>query len=135
MKILLVEDEPELSQVAAESLEHMGHEVLQVTGVHTALAALEDSSLEIDLMIADHRLVDGWGVALVVECRVKHPHVRVGIVSGCLEAEEVQLLEDYGIPYWRKPVLYSNVVRELIRPRAPLSLTARKAIPSEEGPS
>lgn len=136
---MLVEDEPELSQVAAESLEHLGHEVVQVAGVHSALAVLSESAQDIDILIADHRLTDGWGVALVLECRVKYPRLRVGIVSGCLEPNEIEMLEEYGVPYWKKPVLYSIVVRELIRPRAPLSLSSRptksQTAPLEGGPA
>lgn len=117
MNILLVEDEPELSQLAAETMEGMGHKVTVVSGVDDAIAALEDEGNEIQVMLADHRLPDGWGVALCLQCRVKHPHIRVAVVSGCLTPENIELLEDFKIPYWVKPVLYSKVVRDLLRPK------------------
>jgi DNA-binding NtrC family response regulator len=119
MNILLVEDEPELSQLAAESMEHMGHKVLCVTGVQEALKALADEKNDLGLMISDHRLPDGWGVALVLECRVKYPRLKVAVVSGVLTPENVELLEEYNIPYWHKPVIYSKVLRTLLRPPPP----------------
>ena len=116
MHILLVEDEPELSQLAAESMEGMGHHVTVVSGVEAALASLESSAGDLDLMIADHRLPDGWGVALCVQSRVKYPQLKVCVVSGCLNPENIELLEEYKIPYWQKPVLYSSVLRKMQNP-------------------
>ncbi|NDV61810.1 response regulator [Puniceicoccales bacterium CK1056] len=116
MNILLVEDEPELSQIACETIEGMGHKVKVVAGVEDAIAALEDETQALDLMIADHRLPDGWGVALCLQCKVKFPQVRVAVVSGCLTDENIELLDEYKIPYWKKPVLYSTVMRELLGP-------------------
>ncbi len=117
MHILLVEDEPELSRLAAVAMEDMGHQVTVVSGVEAALAQLQGKAAELDLMIADHRLPDGWGVALCVECRVKFPKLKVCVVSGCLNSENVELLEEFNIPYWRKPVLYSSVLRKMLRPQ------------------
>lgn len=116
MNILLVEDEPELSQIAAETIEGMGHKVHVVAGVEDALVALADEARQIELMIADHRLPDGWGVALCLQCRVKYPHIRVAVVSGCLRSENIELLDEFKIPYWKKPILYSKVMRELLGP-------------------
>ena len=117
MNILLVEDEPELSQIAAETMEGMGHQVEVVSGVEDALKALVNNTPH--LMIADHRLPDGWGVALCLECRVKHPRVKVAVVSGCLTPENMEMLKEYRIPYWVKPVLYSTVLRSLLSPKQP----------------
>lgn len=125
MKILLVEDEPELSVLAAETMEGMGHKVEVVSGVEDALKSLEDHHEEIDLMIADHRLPDGWGVALVLQCRVKYPKIRVAVVSGCLTPENISLLNDFKIPFWTKPVLYSTVLRELLGPKLPPKINKR----------
>lgn len=117
MNILLVEDEPELSQLAAETMEGMGHKVWTVAGVEDALSILEDVDKSIDILIADHRLPDGWGVALCLQSRVKYPRIKVAVVSGCLTPENIELLDEYRIPYWVKPVLYSKVLRELLRPK------------------
>lgn len=114
MHILLVEDEPELSKLAAATMEGMGHTVTTVAGVNAALQLLEQGSQKFSIMIADHRLPDGWGVALSVQCRVKYPGVKAAVVSGVLTPENIELLEEYGIPYWRKPVLYSTVLRKLL---------------------
>jgi DNA-binding response OmpR family regulator len=119
MHILLVEDEPELSQLAAETMETMGHRVTVATGVEEAMRHLDDPSLDLDLMIADHRLPDGWGVALCVQCKVKHPRLKTCVVSGCLNTENIQLLDEFKIPYWQKPILYSTVLRKMMTPPVP----------------
>jgi len=114
MEILLVEDEPELSRLAAETIEQMGHAVTTVSEVHAAMDLLEKEPGKFKIMIADHRLPDGWGVALCVQCKVKFPQMRTAVVSGVLSPENIEMLEEYEIPYWRKPVLYSTVLKQLI---------------------
>jgi DNA-binding NtrC family response regulator len=119
MHILLVEDEPELSRLAAETMENMGHQVTMVSCVHDAMSFIEDHEGEVDLVIADHRLPDGWGVALCIEFRVKYPKLKTCVVSGCLNHENIAMLQEYGIPFWQKPVLYSTVLRKMTAPKPP----------------
>lgn len=119
MNILLVEDELELSRMAVETMEGLGHRVTAVVGVQEALEILESEDHDIGLVIADHRLPDGWGVALCLQCRVKYPSLKVAVVSGVLSPENIEMLDEYKIPYWHKPVLYSTVLRELLRPKPP----------------
>ena len=131
MHILLVEDEPELSHLAAECIEGMDHQVTVVSGVEAALVELERCAPKLDLMIADHRLPDGWGVALCVQCRVKFPQLKVCVVSGCLQPENVELLEEFKIPYWQKPVLYSSVLRRMQDP-PPFTVSTGAGLVDEE---
>ena len=64
-------------------------------------------------MIADHRLSDGFGVAFCVQCRVRYPDLLLAVVSGCLTHADIELMQQYNVPFWRKPMLYTQVVNEL----------------------
>jgi len=117
MHILFIEDEEELNQLATEELTLMGHSVHSVTRMEGAKAYFEQNSEKIDLIIADHRLPDGQGIDFVIEAKKINPKLKVSIVSGCLVDKEIQSLEQVGIPYFPKPLLYSSVLRELTKPR------------------
>ncbi|HEV8661762.1 MAG TPA: sigma-54 dependent transcriptional regulator [Candidatus Methylomirabilis sp.] len=77
--ILLVDDDPLLRGSLAEDLGAHGHEVaVAETGAH-ALSFLEH--LPIDLLLADLRLPDVTGIALLHEVRARHPEVQVVIMT------------------------------------------------------
>lgn len=87
--------------------------MVAVDGVTAAQSALEEQANRIECVIADHRLPDGYGVAFCVQCRVRYPHLLLGVVSGCLAQSDIDLMEEYAVPFWRKPVLYAQVADEL----------------------
>lgn len=113
MRILFVEDESELNELACGQLERQGHEVVSVDNVKAAQAVLEEGVDAIDCVITDHRLPDGYGVAFCVQCRVRYPKLLLGVVSACLVPKDIELMEEYDIPFWVKPILYSQVANEL----------------------
>ena len=117
MHILFIEDEEELNKLATEELTLMGHSVHSVTRIEDAKAYFEQNAEKIDLIIADHRLPDGHGIDFVIEAKKAHPKLKVSIVSGCLVDRNIQSLEQAGIPYFAKPLLYSSVLRELTKPK------------------
>jgi two-component system OmpR family response regulator len=121
MNILLVEDEPELSRLAADSLRNLGHTVDTVSGVEEALAQLEANHSRLHLLIADHRLPDGWGIALCLQTMIKYPSMKVAVVSGCLSPDDVATLEAYKVPFFRKPILYSTVIKAIMANSMPKS--------------
>ncbi len=119
MNILLIEDEEALSEVAAIQLRNLGNTVHTVSNLEEAARFLEKPEDALDLIIADHRLPDGEGIDFIVE------RVRAGctiptvVVSGCLTVADAAVLEREDIPYYRKPVIYSEVVRRFEPPRGP----------------
>ncbi|MCC5807708.1 MAG: response regulator [Opitutales bacterium] len=116
MNILLIEDEEALSEVAAIQLRNLGNTVKTVCNLEEAARFLENPEARLDLIIADHRLPDGEGIDFIIE------RVRAGctiptvVVSGCLTVADVAVLEREDIPYFRKPVIYSEVVRRFASP-------------------
>ena len=66
MRILFIEDEWELNEVASEQLRSMGHQVNSMLGIEDSRRYMEDHPDTTDLIIADHRLPDGQGVKFVI---------------------------------------------------------------------
>ena len=116
MRILFIEDEWELNEVASEQLRSMGHQVNSMLGIEEARRFMDDHPDTTDLIIADHRLPDGQGVKFVIEARRANPRLKVAVVSGCLNDDDIALLQQERIHYFNKPLLYSTVLRALTRP-------------------
>ena len=116
MRILLIEDEWELNEVASEQLRTMGHQVHSMLGIEEARRFIEDHPDTIDVIVADHRLPDGQGIKLVIEARRANPRLKVAVVSGCLTEDDIMLLQQEQIHYFNNPLLYSTVLRALTRP-------------------
>ena len=113
MNILLIEDDRELLSSAVEQLELKGYRIYPAYSISESQAVLNDQSIRIDLIIADHELPDGRGVKFLIEHRAKKPHCHCAVVSGCLTAHDIVLLEENEIPYFHKPLLYVKVIEEL----------------------
>lgn len=114
MKILFIEDEQELNVLGATQIGQLGHEVISAFGVEEARKIMEsEDGNEIDAVIADHRLPDGWGVDYLVSLQKERPTLRLAIVSGCLTAKDEEALNDADIPYFRKPLIYSTVIKRM----------------------
>jgi CheY-like chemotaxis protein len=113
MRVLLLEDEQALNDIAAEQIRRQGHEVYTAVTIAEAEAILADPASRVDCLIADHRLPDGPGVALCVYTQKRFPRMAIGVVSACLTANDRAFLEQHGLPFWRKPVLYSKVMEVL----------------------
>jgi CheY-like chemotaxis protein len=80
--ILLVEDDPQVREVALRSLQAAGYRVMAARDVSEALAATEDDLARIDLVISDVIVPGGSGPQLVDTLRHRHPTLRVLYVSG-----------------------------------------------------
>jgi DNA-binding response OmpR family regulator len=115
MKILLLEDEKDLAQTGRDQLELLGHEVITAYDIAEAREVLADRSQHVHIVIADHRLPDGLGIDFVVDLREQVPEAVFTIVSGCLTDRDVDRLENLGIPYFMKPLLYSKVVADICK--------------------
>ena len=129
MRVLLLEDEQALNEIAVQQIQRLGHEVVSAVTIAQAEAILADPQAKIDCLIADHRLPDGPGVALCVTCKHRFPRMAIGVVSACLTRADRVFLEQRGIPYWSKPILYSQVMEKLGATRPPPPV-ARKPPPN-----
>jgi len=83
MKILVVDDDPEVLDALSEQLGYLGHQVITMRGGFEALSYLE-SGKHADLILTDVVMpqMDGW--ELVQTVRARWPMIRIGVVSGQL---------------------------------------------------
>lgn len=130
-RILLVEDNPEVAEVAARMLEELGHEVRTVGSGPAALDALNAGD-PVDMVFSDIVMAgepDGLGMARLV--REARPEVPILLATGYSEAA-ARIGDEF--PILRKPYKLAELNRaiaERLSPRAAGELvdleTARRA--------
>ncbi len=135
MKILLIEDELEMSSLAVSQLSKLGHEVVTAHSLRDAYAIYTEQKEQLDLIIADHRMPDGPGVDFILDLSYTEEQVRLAVVSGCLTSTEKRLLEERKIPYFQKPILYSTVVSSFPKKTPPNAAPVQKNESSGDKPA
>jgi two-component system NtrC family sensor kinase len=99
--VLLVEDEPEVRELAAESLADLGYAVLTAATAPDALERLR-SGVRVDLLFSDVVMQGGMnGVQLALEARRMRPELKVLLTSGYTGSIDRGQVED--IPLLSKP--------------------------------
>ncbi len=140
MNILLIEDERELRESGVAQLELHQYTVYPVSNLAEAHAVMENPTMPVHLVLADHSLPDGQGIHFVIEMKAQFADCQYAIVSGCLTDGDVSLLEEREIPFFRKPQLYGKVVegfrrahlmKTSCRESAPEVLSDEVVVPSE----
>ena len=80
MKVLLVEDSPEVSLITVEYLGELGHQVIAVTDAELAMVELARG--DFDAVMTDVSLPGMSGIELAKEVVNNHPKLPVVISSG-----------------------------------------------------
>ena len=102
LKILVVDDHDDTSQVMARLLKGRGHQVKTAVGVNTALAAAHQEPF--DLLISDIGLPDGTGLELMRQIQSIRPTPGIAL-SGRGSSEDVRQSQDAGFAaHVTKPV-------------------------------
>ena len=94
-KLLLVDDEADGAEFAATLLSAHGLQVIVVHSAREALHALQ-SDKEIDAVLSDVMMPGMSGLQLAEEIRVRHPTVKIVLMSGHTLPD---LLKDHEQPY------------------------------------
>lgn len=99
LRVLMVEDEPELCELAMDWLRALGH---HCTAVHTSQAALETLETQhFDLLFTDVLMPGPMdGLALVQAVAKRHPGMRILITSGYMGGHQIDVLPG---PFLSKP--------------------------------
>jgi len=111
--VLIVEDEPDLMDVAAALYISMGYEVVTASNAQEALALLE--TRPVDILFTDIIMPHGMnGVELALHAREHHPDVKVILASGyplpALKLDESSLSD---FAFVNKPYRLSDLARAL----------------------
>jgi two-component system OmpR family response regulator len=109
MRVLLVEDEPEMAQALVSRLGRSGFIADHVGGLEDARAAL--ACHRYGLTILDRRLPDGDGLDLLPELRRLQPDLRVLVLTACeAVSERVSGLDAGADDYLAKPVDFDELM-------------------------
>ncbi len=116
MRILIVDDEPNILSSVGSALKRSGHEVVTAGSFAAAREILDDS---IDVALLDVWLGDGDGIELLSIIKKKIPHVECVMISGHAEIETaVTAVKSGAYDFLEKPlsldkidVVLSNIAR------------------------
>jgi DNA-binding NtrC family response regulator len=90
-RILVVEDDAEVSGSIAQMISHLGHTPCACSHVEQALKFLETE--QVDLMLVDYRMPDLTGLDLICILKEEGRHIPVIMMTGFAETEERVLAE------------------------------------------
>jgi signal transduction histidine kinase/CheY-like chemotaxis protein len=100
LRVLLVDDEPEVRSALADLLAMSGHTIFQAAGGREALAWLE-AGQPVDLVLTDLGMPGMTGADVARAVRGRWPHLRLGLMTGWDETEglagETSALVDFVI--------------------------------------
>jgi len=111
-RILVVDDEPLVTQLIAEALALEGHEVDTAKNGREALERI--SACAYDAILSDLRMPELDGVGLYRELDQRNPGLlrRIAFVSGTTQpVEYASFLEETGVPVLRKPFAIDDLQR------------------------
>lgn len=112
MRVLLVEDEPELALMLRSTLEKQGFVVDQAASVAVAEEAIE--LIEHDVALLDRQLTDGDGITLLKLIRKRRPNLPVIVISALGKpADRVEGLDLGADDYLAKPFLIEELIARM----------------------
>ncbi|MEW6357895.1 MAG: PAS domain S-box protein [Planctomycetota bacterium] len=111
-RILLVEDDPDVREFAAEVLARGGYVVLAAGSVKEALEVFEKEGGRFDLVVSDCVLPDGTGLQLVEDLTSRRPELRVVLGSGYTDdRSQWDVIRERGFVFVQKPYGIPTLLR------------------------
>lgn len=89
LKLILVDDHPEVRETTAAMLEDLGHTVLKAANGIDALRILKENDCHYDLLISDYAMPYQSGTEFLREARNLCPNVPAMIITGYAEADAI----------------------------------------------
>jgi CheY-like chemotaxis protein len=118
-RVLVVDDEEPLVQLAIRTLEELGYRPIGFTSSAAALAAFRADPEGFDALVTDERMAGMSGTALIKEVRVLRRAMPILLVSGYLGKEVVSRAINAGADeVLRKPLSPHELASSLARVRA-----------------
>ncbi|MBU8545029.1 MULTISPECIES: histidine kinase famiy protein [Roseomonadaceae] len=118
-QILVVDDNPEVLDLAAGLLADLGYQVATATDGPSALRLLSDAARHFDLLFSDVVMPGGLnGITLAREARQLRPSLRVLLSTGFVDPRDEAAsggIRPHGFPVMQKPYRRGEVARRIRR--------------------
>jgi len=126
LRILLVNDEPDVNVASAEALRNAGHEVHAALDGEQALEVM--SSRHVDVMVTDIHLPKRDGLSLLRQARQCSPATLVILVAEVAEVHQaIAAVGEGAHDYLTKPLRSDDVARRIERIAAQVSIQRQRA--------
>ena len=120
--ILVVDDEPDISDIVARVLQRDQYRVLTATSAPDALRIMAEQTDPVDLVITDLVMPGMGGRELVWRLQELYPGVSVILLSGYADMDgAMQMMDSLPLVFLSKPVdldVLSTTVRDLLQQRS-----------------
>jgi DNA-binding NtrC family response regulator len=114
MNILIVDDEPEVAEVLAKSLDRQGHKTSTVNSGAEALKRIEDSA--VDAMFLDVSMPGMNGLEVLAEVKRRRPALAVVVITGHATPDELDEVRRLGaVDVIAKPAALTHYHRAIER--------------------
>ncbi|MDD5642578.1 MAG: PAS domain S-box protein [Syntrophales bacterium] len=115
-RILYVEDEAQVAEVARRLLTHLGYEVTVLTNSRAALELFHSRPQEFDLVITDLTMPQMTGLDLAADFIKMRPELPIILCSGYSDTVSPDAARQLGIrEFLVKPVTFANLARAIRR--------------------
>ena len=114
---LVVDDQPEVREIAAAHLGALGYRVVEASDGHSALDRLGDGS-GVDILVADYAMAGMNGIELAAAALGRRPALPVVIMTGYLDARALER-EVHGAVLLKKPYRVADLVAAVQRATHP----------------
>ncbi|MBI4590247.1 MAG: response regulator [Candidatus Rokubacteria bacterium] len=116
MRILVIDDHPDVALVVAEILESEGHQTLVAGSGEEGLQAIEQSLP--DAVFLDVVMPGLDGIEVLRRIRAKRPHLPVILLSGTVTATQIETARELGVTdVLQKPAPLTQFAEALARVR------------------
>jgi len=104
-RVMVVDDEPTITEYLNELLTSVGHQVSVYTSSKEALAEFNKSPDYFDIVITDQTMPDILGVELIAAMKALRPELPVILCTGYAALDIVEILSDFDfVQFLEKPV-------------------------------
>lgn len=114
-RILLVDDDPQVARLGAETLECLGYQVVSVTDPHEALSRFAEEANNFNLLLTDQTMPGLSGSELARQVRQINPAVPVILMTGNSAKISQENLVEYGISAFCQKPLQLTELSQLLR--------------------
>jgi two-component system NtrC family sensor kinase len=114
MRVLVVDDEPEIAELIQETLRRAGHEVCVAGSGEEALALLDESN--VDAVFTDLKMPGMDGPTFYRELQCRHPQLAkkvIAVTGDTLSGAAREFVEEAGMPVIDKPFALSDILAAL----------------------